>query len=156
MRRRNPRATADPRTEMQECAAVVRKVYEELSENTPQRNCTLQTGCCRFQLTGKTPMLTKGEAVVAAKALRAAGRTRLPERPDGACPLLHPHTSRCMIYGGRPFGCRTHFCADAGGPFERKEVLHLIRRLEEVDERLGGDGPRELPAAVRDALEDLS
>ena len=100
-------------------------------------------------------MLTKGEAVVAAKALRAAGRTRLPERTDGACPLLHPQTSRCMIYAGRPFGCRTHFCARAGGPLERREVLGLIRRLEEVDERLGGDGPRELPAAVRDALADL-
>jgi hypothetical protein len=34
-------------------------------------------------------------------------------------------------------------------------VLDLIRRLEEVDERLGGEGPRELTAAISDALEDI-
>jgi len=100
-------------------------------------------------------MLTKGEALVAAKALRAAGRTRLPERRDGACPLLHPVTSRCMIYEGRPFGCRTHFCAAAGGPYERREVLALIRKLEEADERLRGNGPRDIVPAIREALEQL-
>ena len=100
-------------------------------------------------------MLTKGEALVAAKAVRAAGRKELPERTDGACPLLHPFTGRCMIYQGRPFGCRTHFCEGAGGPYERREVIDLIRRLEEVDERLGGDGPREITAAIAGALEEI-
>jgi len=42
----------------------------------------------------------------------------------------------------------THFCAAAGGPYARAEVLDLIRRLEAVDARLGGDGPRALKAAV--------
>ena len=100
-------------------------------------------------------MLTKGEALVAAKAVRAAGRKELPERTDGACPLLHSFTSRCMIYEGRPFGCRTHFCEAAGGPYERREVIELIRRLEEVDERLGGDGPREITAAIGGALMEI-
>ncbi len=156
MRRRNPLSSSkDPHVEMIETARIVKKVYEDLSTNPPERNCTLQTECCRFQITGKTPMLTKGEAVVAAKALRAAGRTKLPERADGACPLLHPYTSRCMVYAGRPFGCRTHFCEAAGGPYERKEVIAHIRILEEVDERLGGDGPRALQPAIRDALAEL-
>jgi len=156
MRRRNPLSSSkDPHVEMIETSRIVKKVYEDLAANPPERNCTLQTECCRFQITGKTPMLTKGEAVVAAKALRAAGRTKLPERTDGTCPLLHPHTSRCMIYAGRPFGCRTHFCEGAGGPYERREVISHIRILEEVDERLGGEGPRSLPAAIRDALAEL-
>jgi hypothetical protein len=32
-------------------------------------------------------------------------------------------------------------------------VLDLIRRLEEIDERLGGDGPHALPVAVKSAME---
>jgi hypothetical protein len=60
-----------------------------------------------------------------------------------------------MIYEGRPFGCRTHFCVAAGGPYTRKEVTDWIRRLEEIDERLGGDGGRDITVAIRDALEDL-
>ena len=36
--------------------------------------------------------------------------------------------------------------------YSRREVIDLIRRLEEVDERLGGEGPRALPDAVADAL----
>jgi len=58
----------------------------------------------------------------------------------------------CVIYADRPFGCRTHFCAAAGGPYARAEVLDLIRRLEAVDAQLGGDGPRALAAAVGDEL----
>ena len=155
MRKRNPFKTADPRRETENAVATVRKVYADLAANPPARNCTLQTECCRFRLTGRTPMLTLGEALTAAKAVRAAGRKELPKREDGACPLLHPFTQRCMIYEGRPFGCRTHFCDTAGGPYARREVLDLIRRLEEVDERLGGEGPRELTAAISDALEDI-
>ena len=100
-------------------------------------------------------MLTKGEALTAAKAVRAAGRKELPKREDGACPLLHPFTSRCMIYEGRPFGCRTHFCEAAGGPYERREVVDLIHRLEEIDENLGGEGTREIGVAISDALAEI-
>ena len=56
---------------------------------------------------------------------------------------------RCLIYEARPFGCRSHFCAAAGGPFLRRDVLDLIRRLENVDRQLAGDGVHALPAAVR-------
>ena len=132
----------------EESLAEVRAVYHELADRPIERNCELRTQCCHFKLTGKTPYLTRGEAVVAARALRATGRKTLPSRNDGACPLLDAQTSRCLIYEDRPFGCRTHFCAAAGGPYARREVIDLIRRLEEIDEQLGGDGPPALPAAV--------
>ncbi len=129
----------------------VRAVYRELESRPVERACIRRTECCHFKLTGRTPQLTKGEAVLAARALRASGRKAMPTRDDGACPLLRENGA-CMIYLDRPFGCRTHFCAAAGGPYSRAEVVDLIRRLEAVDARLGGTGPRALPAAVRDEM----
>ena len=128
--------------------ADVRAIYRELAGRPSERSCTLRTECCQFRLTGKTPYLTKGEALVASRALRASGRKALPERPDGSCPLLDPRTNRCVIYESRPFGCRTHFCTEAGGPFARKQVADLIQRLEAIDAQLGGDGARSLPVAL--------
>ncbi len=132
----------------------VRAVYREVENRPIERACVRRTECCHFKLTGRTPHLTKGEAILAAKAVRAAGRKAMPERDDGACPLLK-ETGMCMIYQDRPFGCRTHFCAAAGGPYARGEVLDLIRRLEAVDLKLGGSGPRALPGAVREELRAL-
>ncbi len=132
--------------------AEIFAIYAELERRPLERACISRTECCRFQLTGKTPMLTKGEAAFAAIGVRASGRKKLPPRDDGACPLLG-RNSRCTIYTHRPFGCRTHFCAAAGGPYPRKHVADLIRRLETLDEQLGGDGPRPIQAAVADALE---
>src|SRR5687768_733886 len=101
---------------------AVEAIYSELAARPIERACITRTECCHFRLTGRTPFLTKGEALAAASAWRATGRTRLPENPDGACPLLDASTGRCRIYEGRPFGCRTHFCAAAGGPYARREV----------------------------------
>jgi len=138
---------------MKEAAlAEVRAVYAELAKRPIQRQCELRTECCQFQITGLTPQLTKGEAMLAAKAFRATGRKTFPEREDGACPLLKPETGRCLIYVDRPFGCRTHFCDAAGGPYPRKTVIDLIRRLEVVDRQLGGDGPRKIQDAIQDLL----
>ena len=139
-----------------DAVSTVQTIYGELAARPIERACISRTECCRFRLTGKTPYLTKGEALVAAKAWRATGRTRLPESPDGACPLLDRTTGRCQIYEGRPFGCRTHFCAAAGGPYARREVVDLIHRLEDLDCALGGDGALPLPAAVANALNELS
>ena len=133
----------------------VRQVYVDLAQRPFQRNCLRKTECCHFKLTGRTPYLTKGEAVVAAKALRATGRKSLPETADGSCPMLQQETGSCLIYEDRPFGCRTHFCAAAGGPLARREVLDLIRRLENVGLALNGNGPRPLQNAVADVLEDM-
>ena len=141
--------------DLKHALAEVRAVYAELAKRPATRNCVARTECCQFQLTGLTPQLTKGEALVAAKGFRATGRKEFPEDEDGSCPLLKRETGRCMIYADRPFGCRTHFCAAAGGPYARKEVIDLIRRLEEVDRQLSGDGPRKIQAAVADALEEL-
>ena len=142
----------DPQfTKVTAALADVREIYRELALRPITRSCALRTACCQFRLTGKTPYLTKGEALVASRAVRASGRKVLPERTDGACPLLDPRSSRCMIYASRPFGCRTHFCAESGGPFARKDVADLIRRLEEIDARLGGDGARSLPVALAGA-----
>lgn len=134
----------------------VRRVYEDLEQRPVERQCIRRTECCQFKLTGLTPYLTKGEALVAARAWRASGRTRLPSPADGSCPMLEAGTGRCLIYVDRPFGCRTHYCAAAGGPLARREVLDLIRRLETVDAALGGDGPRKLPAAVASALNEIA
>ncbi len=140
---------------MQSALKEVRNVYDDLARRPIERNCVRQTECCHFKLTGRTPYLTKGEALVAAKALRATGRKSLPENATGACPMLHPDTGHCLIYESRPFGCRTHFCAAAGGPFARSAVVDLIRRLEDVDLALNGSGPRTLQHALAEALEEL-
>jgi Fe-S-cluster containining protein len=146
-----PQTSAHSREEGREALAEVRAIYREVDARPVARNCTRLTECCQFRLTGRTPMLTRGEALLAARAVRAAGRKTLPESRDGACPLLR-EDGRCLIYADRPFGCRTHFCAAAGGPYARAEVLDLIRRLEALDTRLGGPGPRALPAAVGETL----
>jgi Fe-S-cluster containining protein len=132
--------------------AKVRKIYVDLAERPIDRNCTRMMKCCHFKLTGRTPYLTKGEALVAAAAFRATGRKFLPENSDGACPMLHSATGNCLIYNDRPFGCRTHFCAAAGGPYARREVVDLIRRLEKIDIDLGGNGSRSFQNAIEEAL----
>ncbi len=142
-----PRPTLAPAA----AAAAVRAIYAELAARPIERACELRTDCCHFKLTGRTPYLTAGEAVVAAQAVRASGRTRLPARTDGACPLLDP-AGRCSIYEDRPFGCRTHFCQAAGGPYARRDVIDLIHRLEDIDRALGGDGARQLPIALKERL----
>lgn len=147
MRRPNETVTAE-----QSACAEVRAVYDELATRPADRNCVRLKECCHFKLTGRTPLLTKGEALVAARALRQTGRTSLPLSNSGACPFLQTGTGDCLIYESRPFGCRTHFCAAAGGPYARSEVIDLIRRLEQVDAVLGGDGVHKIEEAVRAVL----
>jgi uncharacterized protein len=145
--------TADPHGLIQE----VETVYRELAERPIERSCITRTECCRFKLTGKIPYITRGEALLAARAWRAAGHKALeePTEPDGRCPFLGPIDQRCKIYADRPFACRTHFCAAAGGPHRRRDVLDLIRRLEDIDRRLTGTGPRPLVSAVSQALKQI-
>ena len=148
---RVPRVRTPAETARREAIEEIRAIYRELETRPVDRDCRRLTECCAFRVTGRTPQLTRGEAIVAAKALRASGRKALLERADGSCPMLR-EDGKCLIYQDRPFGCRTHFCAAAGGPYARGEVLDLIRRLEAADERLHGSGPRALPAAIRDEL----
>lgn len=132
----------------------VKEIYAELAVRPVSRNCTGVSQCCRFRLNGRTPFLTKGEALVAAQAWRAAGRKEVVLPADGSCPFLGK-TGLCQIYDGRPFGCRTHFCEAAGGPYARNEVRDLIQRLEVIDRKLGGNGGVNLPVAVAEAMNDL-
>ena len=132
--------------------AEVAAIYRALAQRPIERDCIGRAECCQFKLTGKTPFLTRGEALLAAEALRAGGRTELPHANDGICPLLDRTTLRCLVYDARPFGCRTHFCKAAGGPYPRGDVQDLIHRLEEIDRALGGDGAQRLHHAVAHAL----
>ncbi len=129
-------------------------IYADLAKRSVDRDCTGRTQCCQFRLTGKTPMLTRGEAHYAATGVRASGRKKLPPKDDGSCPLLGKD-GLCAIYEHRPFGCRTHFCPAAGGQYPRKTVADLIQRLDALDEKMGGDGPRAIQSAVTDALSRL-
>ena len=135
--------------------AAVRQIYAELAERPIERSCMRVNECCQFKLTGRTPYLTRGEALVAAKGLRASGRKELPISADGACPLLDQRAGKCLIYADRPFGCRTHFCAAAGGPYARREVADLIQQLETIDAELGGTGASALPHALAEAVKQL-
>jgi hypothetical protein len=153
MIRRHSLSAADETALLRE----VEKVYEELTNRPIERCCVARTNCCRFKLTGEIPYVTRGEALLAARAWRATGRKNVEESsdPDGRCPFLSPGDERCRIYSARPFACRTHFCAAAGGPYPRRAVLDLIRRLEDIDRRLGGTcDPRPLVPAVSEALRE--
>lgn len=140
---------ADGAVPSAEMLMEVRRLLDEgvLRASRAQRSCTGVADCCRFRLTGETPHVTLGEAWMAWKAWRAAGRTRVELPPDGSCPFLNGQ-GKCMIYQGRPLACRTHFCMSAGGALPRREVIDLIRALEDIDVVLGGGGATRLPEAV--------
>ena len=124
----------------------IREIYEELARRPLHGKCIGRSTCCRFQLTGKTPYLTRGEAMLAAQGWRASGRKTMPPATDGSCPFLK--NGLCQIYESRPFGCRTHFCEAAGGQTPRHLVRDLIQRLEDIDRALGGDGASHFHSAV--------
>ena len=100
----------------------VEGVYEELVNRPIERSCIARAHCCRFKLTGEIPYVTRGEALLAARSWRATGRKSVEEssHSDGRCPFLDPGDQRCRIYSARPFACRTHFCAAAGGPYRAR------------------------------------
>jgi Fe-S-cluster containining protein len=141
--------------ELKGALTEVQQVYADLAKRPIERSCVRVKECCHFKLTGRTPYLTKGEALLAAAAVRATGRRQFPGNAMGACPMLDSNSGNCLIYDSRPFGCRTHFCAAAGGLYARREVIDLIRRLEAVDVQVGGSGPRLLQNAIADALNEL-
>jgi len=132
--------------------AAVREIYADLATRPIERDCIRRTECCQFRLTGQTPWLTAAEAIVVAKAFRATGRTRLPQPADGSCPMLDARTGHCLVYQDRPFACRTHFCKAAGGPYPRRDVLDLIRRLESLSAPLDADGARPIQDALRSQM----
>ncbi len=153
MKRTRPKS--QPAQALAEVLKATRSVYADLAVRPIERQCIGRAECCHFALTGKTPFLTRAEALLAASAFRATGRTRLPAANDGACPMLDRQTRRCLIYESRPFGCRTHFCAAAGGPYRRGDVADLIHRLEALSAAAGGRDAESLEIAVRAALDSI-
>lgn len=142
-------APAASREAIRAALAEVRAIYADLDKRPVERACTRLTECCQFKRTGLMPSVTRGEALLAVQALRATGRKQAPPSTNGACPMLDALTGKCLIYADRPFGCRTHFCRAAGGPYARRDVLDLIRRLEIVTDALGDhDGPKPFVAAL--------
>lgn len=139
-----------------EAMASVRALYAEYEQFPPEgKSCIGRADCCHFLRTGRTPYLTMGEALVAVQAWRATGREAVPPPgPDGACPFLAE--GRCRIHALRPFGCRTHFCAAAGGPVARAVARPWIQRLEAIDHSLGGEGGVNLTAALDSATARLT
>ena len=131
----------------------IQSIYAEIEARPLPRDCQMRTRCCHFRLTGKTPLLTRGEALYLAIGVRGSGRKVLKPHPEGACSLLG-RDGRCTVYAHRPFGCRTHFCEAAGGMYPRKHLADLIQRLEALDETLGGDGSRPLEGAVAAVLDE--
>jgi len=125
----------------------LKQIYQKLENLLPERNCQGLADCCRFALTNETPHVTLAEAEMAWRAWKATGRKQLPQNPDGSCCCLDSK-GRCMIYQGRPFACRTHFCQLAGGAMERGSVRELIQQLDAMDQQLGGNGARRLPEAL--------
>ena len=91
-----------PEQDPQGALNAVREIYADLSLRPIERNCVRVKECCHFKLTGRTPYLTKGEALLAARALRATGRTQLPGNATGACPMLDSANGDCLIYQSRP------------------------------------------------------
>lgn len=152
MKQNNQRGAKANRRDGRATIEEVRALYRALESRPVERACSRLSQCCHFSLTGRTPFLTRGEALVAAGALRATGRKALPESHDGACPFFSCADRKCLIYADRPFGCRTHFCRAAGGPYARGEVLDLIRDLEKLDADLGGNGAHPLREAVQACL----
>lgn len=144
---------ARPALSLWQILQTVTAIYADLAERPFSRQCLSRAQCCHFQRTGKTPHLTLAEALVAVHAWRASGRTEIPQPEDGACPFLERTTQRCRIYAARPLGCRTHFCAAAGGNLPRREVLDLIHRLEDLSRDLGDTEARPLLSACRQALD---
>ena len=122
----------------------IEKIYADAEASLPARNCTRTTRCCRFAETGREPYVTRAETDYLFAVLRSTGRRMPPPRFDGACPFLGNDEKTCTIYEGRPFGCRTNFCREAGGAVTAQEMRASLDALASLDEKLGGDGPHPL------------
>jgi len=96
-------------------AGEVKAIYAELDGRPFERNCTSTTTCCRFQVMGKTPFLTKAEvqreSIITARSAptewqggrvrhRSTGRLAFDLRaPRGASNHVEDNVSH---YGGVP------------------------------------------------------
>ncbi|WP_082362637.1 YkgJ family cysteine cluster protein [Chondromyces crocatus] len=145
---------------------TLEEIYRDADDAFATWSCSASTECCRFGLTGREPYVTSVEvaaihravaALGGVKALRARRGTPAKETSSPSprhlpvaerrCPLLSDD-GRCAIYEDRPLGCRTFFCdrAESGAPVRHKELLALVRRVQELaaKHQPGGDQGRPL------------
>jgi Fe-S-cluster containining protein len=119
-------ATDDP------LIARLKAIYCETDALFAGWSCAHSGDCCRFSLTSRQPLLWPIEW----RHLRTALRANPPRKgtPVGDCPAYEPLTRNCRAYLARPFGCRTHFCAQAcrEGKNPRAEIRQLARRLADL------------------------
>lgn len=47
------------------------------------------------------------------------------------CPEFNTETSRCNNYANRPKICRDFLCQDAGGSYESREKIEIIKSISE-------------------------
>jgi hypothetical protein len=141
-------------------------VYRGADEAFTGWSCPASTECCRFGITGREPYVTSIELAAIRRAVAARGGSRaLPPRPasdsgrrlptltaERPCPML-TGAGRCAIYAARPLGCRTFYCdrAEPGAPVRHRDVVSLVRRVQEIAARHepGGDVGRPLTRALR-------
>lgn len=117
-----------------ELRQAARALLRQVDQDLEGVRCEAATDCCRFQVTGREPWLTRVEWELVLGEVRRQGR-RLPDLPDdedGRCPFLD-QAARCQVYGARPLGCRTHFCERAQpAPPRLGEFREVARRLAEL------------------------
>jgi Fe-S-cluster containining protein len=108
-------------TVLQDVAALVVDEHCDCSASEPPSRC------CRFDVTGREPSVTKAEFDVVWNAWRKTGRRVRAHDAFGSCPFLVD--DRCGVYDARPLGCRTFFCTLSRG-YPRKTIQQHVRTLE--------------------------
>jgi hypothetical protein len=111
----------------------LRTLYAETDALFAGWSCAQSGQCCRFSVTGRQPELWPIEWRLLHRALRArpAGKA---SQGAGDCPAFDSMSGRCRAYDARPFGCRTHFCANvcAASKNPRQPIRALSRRLADL------------------------
>ena len=154
---------------------ALRRLYTKIDGALEGWGCDASTDCCRFGVTGREPYPTAVELAELERAVKARGglpkRRSLPvvaskrggasassEKDERRCALLGDN-GRCLVYGSRPFGCRTYFCERARGPvgerpdsgLPRETIAEVGREIAALSARFApaDHGPRPLSRAAR-------
>ena len=142
-----PQTDAEKRVARQRAITETRAVLKKASETWAAHSCPGTSECCQLAKTGRPPWLWPSEWWLLLEHLKTEQRALPPPRLDGGCAFLNAEGTRCTVYAGRPFGCRTFFCHRIQGPtrlpadatnllLERLEALNLAVDAEATVESL--------------------
>ena len=166
-RERRSSSSGRPRTGPPPELLELRSLYARIDRELEGWGCDASTDCCRFGVTGREPYPTAVEVAELERAVRARGglpkRRSLPVasrgRDERRCTLLGDD-GRCLVYGSRPFGCRTFFCERAHGPvgeradsgLPRDVITEIGRDIAALSARFNAadPGPRPLSRVTRE------